>query len=61
MQCIVTYVAGPGSEVGIATCYGLDGPRIESLWGARFSTSVQIGTGTHPTSFPGGKAAGEWR
>ena len=26
-----------GSSVGIATDYGLDGPRIESRWGARFS------------------------
>ena len=25
---------GPGSSVGIATGYGLDGPRIESRWGA---------------------------
>jgi len=24
---------GPGSSVGIATGYGLDGPRIESRWG----------------------------
>jgi len=24
---------GPGSSVGIATCYGLDGPEIESRWG----------------------------
>jgi hypothetical protein len=29
---------GPGSSVGIATDYGLDGPGIESRWGgARFS------------------------
>ena len=28
---------GPGSAVGIATDYGLDGPGIESQWGARFS------------------------
>ena len=27
---------GPGSSVGIATGYGLDGPGIESRWGARF-------------------------
>ena len=25
--------SGPGSVVGIATCYGLDGPGIESRWG----------------------------
>jgi len=27
---------GPGSVVGIATADGLDGPRIESLWGEIF-------------------------
>jgi hypothetical protein len=30
-------LCGPGSVVGIATDYGLDGPGIESQWGARFS------------------------
>jgi hypothetical protein len=33
----ITYVAsGPGSVVGIATAYGLDGPGIESLWRRHF-------------------------
>jgi hypothetical protein len=42
---------GRGGSVGIATHYGLDGPRIESQWGAaRFSAPVQAGLGTHPTS-----------
>ena len=27
---------GPGSSVGIATDYGLDGPGIESRWGRDF-------------------------
>jgi hypothetical protein len=27
---------GPGSVVGIATAYGLDGPAIESRWGRDF-------------------------
>ena len=40
----------PGSEVGIATGYGLDGPEIESRWGARFFASVQTGPGAHPAS-----------
>jgi len=52
---------GPGSIVGIATGYGLDGPRIESWGGARFSAPVQTPCG--PPSllyngyrvFPGGK------
>jgi len=29
-------VSGPGSVVGIATTYGLDGPGIESRWGREF-------------------------
>ena len=41
---------GPGSSVGIATGYGLDGPGIESRWGTRFSTPVQTGPGAHPAS-----------
>ena len=53
---------GPGSSVGIATGYGLEGPGIESRWGARFSAPVQTGPGAHPAScamgtgsFPRGK------
>ena len=30
------YFRGPGSSVGIATAYGLDGPGIESRWGRDF-------------------------
>ena len=30
------YNGGPGSVVGIATGYGLDGPGIESRWGRGF-------------------------
>jgi hypothetical protein len=30
MYCVIS---GPGSVVGIATGYGLDGPEIESRWG----------------------------
>jgi hypothetical protein len=29
-------ICGPGSSVGIATGYGLDGPGIESRWGRDF-------------------------
>ena len=29
-------VTGPGSVVGTATAYGLDGPGIESRWGREF-------------------------
>jgi hypothetical protein len=56
---------GPGSSVGIATDYGLDGPEIESRWGARFLAHVQTGPGAHPASctmgtgcFPGVKRPG---
>jgi len=50
----------PDSSFGIATGYGLDGPGIESRWGARFSAPVQTGPGAQPAyctmcnaSFPG--------
>jgi hypothetical protein len=56
---------GPGSAVGIAIGYGLDGPGIRMPVGARFSAPVQtdpeaqspsctMGTG----SFPGVESAG---
>ena len=55
-------MCGPGSSVGIATGYGLDGPGIKSQWEARFSAPVQTGPGAHPASctmgtgsFPGVK------
>ena len=35
----------------IATCYGLDGTRIQSRWGARFSAPVQTGPGAHPSTY----------
>ena len=38
------------SVVGIATGYRLDGPWIESRWGARFSAPVKTGPGAHPAS-----------
>jgi hypothetical protein len=34
----------------IATGYMLDGPGIESRWGARFFAHVQTGPGAHPAS-----------
>jgi hypothetical protein len=40
---------GPGSSVGIATDYGLDGPGIIPVE-ARFSAHVQTGRGAHPAS-----------
>jgi len=55
--------SGPGSSVGIATGYWLDGPGIEIPVGARSSAPVQTGTGAHIASctmgigsFPGVKS-----
>jgi len=44
----ITHTCGPGSVVGIATAYGLDGPGI--LVAARFSAPVQTGPEAHPAS-----------
>jgi hypothetical protein len=41
---------GPVAQSVLATGYGLDGPGIESWWGARFSAPVQTGSG--PTQSP---------
>ena len=46
----VTSLVGRDSSVGIAKRYVLDGPGIESLWGARFSAPVQTCLGAHPPS-----------
>jgi hypothetical protein len=55
----------PGSSVGIATNYGLDGSGIESRWGRDFFAHVQTDPGAHPASctmgtgsFPGVKRLG---
>ena len=39
--------SGPGSMVGIATTYGLDGPGIESWWGQDFPHMSR-----HPEAHP---------
>ena len=44
-------LVGRDSSVGVATGYGLDGPGIESWWGARFSSPVHTDHGTHPASY----------
>ena len=41
---------GRDSLVGIATRHGLNGPEIESQWGARLSAPIQTSFGTHPAS-----------
>jgi hypothetical protein len=61
------FPVGANNVVGIATRYGLDGPGIESRWGATFSAPVQSVPGAHPASytidtpFYGDKPAGSWR
>jgi len=50
----ITRDSGPGSSVGIATGYGLDGPEIESRWGRDFPHSASYTMGT--VSFPGVKS-----
>jgi hypothetical protein len=42
---------------GLETRYGLEGPGIESRWGARFSTPVQNGPGAHPASYTIGRGS----
>jgi hypothetical protein len=42
---------GRDSSVLIPFRYGLDGPEIESRWGARFSAPAQTGPGAHPASY----------
>ena len=60
--CISYFRVGSDSSVGISTRYGLDGPGIESQWGAIVTAPVQTGPGDHPASctmgtvsFPGVK------
>jgi hypothetical protein len=61
-QCAIHVVdrvdRGRNSSVGTATGYGLDGPGIESRWGARFFAHVQTSPGYRV--FPRGKAARAW-
>ena len=64
----IVFPVGRDSSVVIVTHYRLDGPGIESNWGARLSAPVQTGPGAHTASctmsagsFPGGKVAVAWR
>ena len=50
--CLVLALTwGRDSVVGIGTCYGLEGPGIESRWESRFSAPVQTDPRAHPASY----------
>ena len=58
---------GHDSSVGIATCYGMDGPGIESQWGQDFPhlSRLALGLSQPPTQFvpglfPRNKAVRAW-
>ena len=64
--CVCVYFYGPGSLVGIATDYGLDGPGSNCSGGLDFPP-VHTALGAHSTScamgtwfFPGVEAAEAW-
>jgi hypothetical protein len=68
LRCAELHLWGRDSSVGIATSYGLEGPRIESWWGWDFPHPSRPALGSTqppiqwvPALFPGGKAAGAWR
>jgi len=61
-KCNTAVCVWPGSSVGRATDYGLDGPGNESRWRERDFPPFQTGPGAHPASctmgtgsFPGVK------
>ena len=51
---------GRDTVVGIAARDALDGPGIESRWGARFSATVQTGSGAHPVFCTMGTGSLSW-
>jgi hypothetical protein len=65
-----TFRSGSGgrdSIIGMATCYGLEGPGIESRWGWNFPHSSRPSLGPtrppvqwEPGLLPGSTLAGEW-
>jgi hypothetical protein len=49
-KSLTMITCGPGSSVGIATGYGLDGPGIQSRCGWDFQHLSRPALGTHPSS-----------
>jgi hypothetical protein len=65
MLTVTFMLVGRDNSVDIAARYGLDGPGIQSRWGARSFAPVQTGPGVQPASytmgtgsFPGVKRLG---
>jgi len=63
--CVLVARVGRDSAVGIATCYGLDGPGVEFRWGGGRDFPQQSRRVVGPTmynehliSYPGAKQAG---
>jgi hypothetical protein len=50
---LITLLGGPGSVVGIASGYGLDGPGIECQWGRDFPclSTPALGPTQHPVQW----------
>jgi hypothetical protein len=54
IEILGLWTCGPGSSVGTATGYGLDGPGIESRWEAKIFPPDKTGPVPHPASFTNG-------
>jgi hypothetical protein len=68
MDVLSNNKVGRDSVVGIATCYRLEGPAIESRWARGFPPPSRPTLGPNqrpvqcvPGVFPRGKATKEWR
>ena len=48
---VYSRLAGWDGGVGVATCYGLSGPGIESWWRVRFFSPAQAAPGVHPSPY----------
>ena len=60
MKQIYKYIEPIWRSVCIATRYGVDGPQIESLLGARFSVPVRTVPGAQPAFHTMGTGSFSW-